>query len=64
MKSPKKVNIRSFSRHLYTYMDDLPIIVYNKYAKKPLFVVISVEDGGELYGIQIKDFIQSNKQAD
>ena len=60
-KTLNKVNIRSFSRHLYDYLDELPIVVYNKYTKKPLFVVISMEDGGEVYGSKIEDTIQSDK---
>lgn len=56
-----KVNIRSFSRRMYDYLDDLPIVVYNKYKKKPLFIVISMKEGEKLYEIRTEDFIQSNK---
>jgi len=63
MTKIRKVNIRSFSRQMYKHVDRLPILVYNKYTKKPLFVVISVKDGGELYGTQADDIIQSNEQA-
>lgn len=63
MKALTKVNIRSFSRKMYEHLDDLPIVVYNKYSKKPLFIVMSVEDGEEIYGIQTKDFIQSKRQS-
>ena len=61
-KKIKKVNIRAFSRQMYSYTGDLPIVVYNKYANKPLFVVISVEEGGELYeDLRAESFIQPKK---
>jgi hypothetical protein len=60
-KKIKKVNIRAFSRKMYDYTTDLPIVVYNKYSQKPLFVVISVEEGGAVYELSAKDSVQSKK---
>lgn len=53
----KRVSIRNFSRHLYTYINALPLLVYNKRTGKALFVVMP-PDGGDFGG---NDNIKSKK---
>lgn len=45
----KKVNIRRFSRNMYSYLDNLPVAVYNKRTGRILFVIISDKKGSEIY---------------
>lgn len=40
-------SIRKFSRNVYSYLKDLPVLVYNKRTGKVVFVVISPEKGKE-----------------
>ena len=61
MRRIRKVNIRSFSREMYHHLKDLPIVVYNKYTKKALFVVISVEKGSDIFDLSAESLIQSKK---
>ena len=61
MKKIKTINIRKFSRKMYSYLNDLPVAVYNKRTGKIMFVVISPEKGGKYIDSQTKDSIQSNK---
>ena len=56
-KQIRKVNIRAFSRRMYDYTGELPIVVYNKYSRKPLFVVISTKEGSEKYDLSTKNFV-------
>lgn len=44
-KRIRKVNIRKFSRNLYSCIKDLPVAVYNKRTNMVMFIVIPVEDG-------------------
>ena len=41
----KKINIRKFSRRMYSYLDELPLAVYNKRTGKIMFYIISKEKG-------------------
>ena len=52
----KIINIKRFNRHMYDYLDDLPIMVINTRKKKKIFMVVSpdyervvevVEGGGK-----------------
>ena len=45
-KQIKKINIRKFSRRIYSHIKELPIAVYNKRTGKVMFLVIPIEDGG------------------
>ena len=40
----EKINIRKFSRGVYTYIKDLPILVYNKKTGKVMFLVVPAEE--------------------
>jgi len=42
-----RVNIRKFSRNVYSYLDKLPVVVYNKRTKKDIFIVTSPKKGGK-----------------
>ena len=57
-KKLKKINIRAFSRGVYDCLDEVPFVVYNKYTNKNIFVVISVEEGGEKYDLSTEGSIQ------
>ena len=55
MKQIKKINIRKFSREMYSYLNKLPLAVYNKRTGELMFVVISAKKGIKLYEISAKD---------
>jgi len=61
MKKVKKVNIRKFSRRMYSYLDELPLAVYNKRTGKIMFYIISKEKGGKYFDLQTKNSIQSDR---
>jgi len=51
------VNIKKFNRHMYDYMDKLPLIVENAKTGQPKFIVLPPDEriitalrGGEEYG--------------
>lgn len=46
---------------MYSYLDDLPLAVYNKRTKEILFVVISAKKGSEIYDLSPENTIQSEK---
>jgi hypothetical protein len=45
----KKVNVRRFSRNMYTYLKNLPVAVYDKRTGRVKFVIISGKKGSEIY---------------
>ena len=47
-----KVNVRKFNREMYSFMDVLPIIVFNKKTGKSLFIVYPMKGGDEVVTIQ------------
>ena len=58
----KKINIRKFSRGLYSYLDKLPLVVYNKRTNKIMFVVISEKKGKEIYAeLQTDNIVQPKR---
>ena len=58
----KEINIREFSRNMYSYLDDLPVAVYNSRTKTVVFLVISPEKGGEYNDIRTKNSIQPKRR--
>ena len=48
-KKIKKINIRKFSRSMYSCINELPIAVINKKTGELVFVVISEKEGKKLY---------------
>lgn len=62
MKKIRRVNVRKFSREMYSFLDKLPLAVYNKVTGKVLFVVISARKGGQLYEFSTEDALQSEKR--
>ena len=34
-----RVSVRTFNREMYSYLDKLPLVVYNKRTKKDLFKI-------------------------
>lgn len=61
MRKTKKINIREFSRNIYSHIKDLPVVVYNKKSGETVFIVISKEEGGVKYELSTEDIIQSNR---
>lgn len=51
-----RVNVRQFNREMYSCLDSLPIIVYNKRTGVDLFKVLPIKGG------VIRDIIQSYKK--
>ena len=47
MKEIKRINVRKFSRNMYSCLDELPLAVYNKKTGEIKFIVISKEEGGK-----------------
>ena len=56
-----RVNIRAFSRSMYSHTQHLPLEVYNKKTGKTVFVVISPKEGSDVYAVETNNTIQSNK---
>lgn len=61
-KIKRKVNIREFQRSFYKYAGDFPLLVFNSKTGKPVFVVISPKEGGEMYDIRTESSVQPNGQ--
>lgn len=46
---------------MYSYLNKLPLAVYNKRTGELMFVVISAKKGIKLYELSAEDSLQSNK---
>lgn len=59
----KLVNVRKFSREMYSCLEELPLAVYNKRTGDIMFVVISEKKGSELFDLRTENLIQSKKRT-
>jgi hypothetical protein len=49
MKKIKRINVRRFNREFYSYINDLPLEVYNSRTDKVMFLVVKKDYDPKTY---------------